>query len=349
MKKHWMIGVCLCLLPMLGVAEVKLSELDRDMTGPRSQLLVLGTVHLNELKDGYPPQALDALLNRLAAYRPQIITVEALPGQECDVAERFSAEYGDDYCASTERARAATGLDIPAAAAEIRRALGAWPQQPLPAQRRQLAAWFLAVNDRASALVQWLQLADSERRVGDGLDSALVDLLIKAESSRNEHYQLAARLAARLGLERVYPVDNHTGDNVQVADRAAFGEAISAAWQEGAGELAELFQREDELAHADDLLPLYRFINEPRYLRALAEVNVHAALQAKAAENYPQMWVAGWETRNLRMVANIRETFRERPGARVLIVVGASHKPWFDSWLGQLQGIDIVDAEQVLK
>jgi hypothetical protein len=37
------------------------------------------------------------------------------------------------------------------------------------------------------------------------------------------------------------------------------------------------------------------------------------------------------------------------PGARVLAVVGASHKPWFDSWLGQLQGVDIVDVEKVLK
>ena len=49
------------------------------------------------------------------------------------------------------------------------------------------------------------------------------------------------------------------------------------------------------------------------------------------------------------MVANIRETFRERPSARVLSIVGVAHKPWFDGWLGQLKGVDIVDAQQVLK
>lgn len=49
------------------------------------------------------------------------------------------------------------------------------------------------------------------------------------------------------------------------------------------------------------------------------------------------------------MVANIQQTFRERPGVRVLSVVGASHKPWFDQWLGQMQGVDIVDAEQALR
>jgi hypothetical protein len=96
-------------------------------------------------------------------------------------------------------------------------------------------------------------------------------------------------------------------------------------------------------------LPLYRVINTPNSLRAVAEANVGAAMRAKSTEGYPQMWVAGWETRNLRMVANIRETFRELPGARVLSLVGVSHKPWFDNWLGQLQGVDIVDASAVLK
>jgi len=33
----------------------------------------------------------------------------------------------------------------------------------------------------------------------------------------------------------------------------------------------------------------------------------------------------------------------------VLSVVGASHKPWFDGWLAQMSGVDIVDAEDVLK
>jgi len=100
---------------------------------------------------------------------------------------------------------------------------------------------------------------------------------------------------------------------------------------------------------APDLLPLYRFVNDPEYLRVLAELDVGAALRAKPPTGYPQMWVAGWEIRNLRMVANVRETFREHPGARVLSIVGASHKPWFDHWLGQLQGVDVVDVAGVLK
>jgi hypothetical protein len=32
----------------------------------------------------------------------------------------------------------------------------------------------------------------------------------------------------------------------------------------------------------------------------------------------------------------------------VLCIVGASHKPWFDGLLGQMQGVDVVDVEKVL-
>jgi hypothetical protein len=37
------------------------------------------------------------------------------------------------------------------------------------------------------------------------------------------------------------------------------------------------------------------------------------------------------------------------PPARVLEVVGATHKPWFDSLLGQMQDVDIIDAQVILR
>lgn len=335
--------------PFAAQAQLDLTKLDRGMTGPRAQVLVLGTVHLRELGPGFDPAALNPVLDRLAAFRPDIITIEAEPGEECDLAARHPAKYGLDYCAPTEAAKAATGLDLPAALAEVDRTLKAWPAQPAPAQRRRLAALFLAANDSASAYVQWLRLPASERRAGDGLEAPLVEKLGRIGMVNNEDYQVAARLAARLGLERVHPVDNHTGDRIDVPDMKAFVRAIEAAWAVGGAGLKARQQREAALAKRPDLLPLYRYVNDPEGLRVLAEANVIPAMRAQSPEGYPRIWVAGWEIRNLRMAANIRETFRERPGARVLTIVGASHKPWLDGWLGQLQGVDIVDAAAALK
>lgn len=335
--------------PLAAQAQVDLAGLDRDMAGPRAQVLVLGTVHLSSMPPGFNPAALDGVLDRLAAFRPDIVTIEAEPGEECDLAARHPAKYGAGYCAPTAVAMASTGLDVPAAMAEVDKTLKAWPAHATPAQRRRLAAVFMAANDRASAYVQWLQLPVAERRAGDGLNAALVEALGKLGKRNDESYQLAARLAARLGLARVHAVDNHTGDRIDVPDIKAFVRSIEAAWAEGGAALKEREKQQDVLRQAPDLLPLYRYINEPEGLRVFAEANVIPAMRAKSPEGYPQIWVGGWEIRNLRMVANIRETFRERPGARVVSIVGVSHKPWFDGWLGQLQGVDIVDVAAVLK
>jgi hypothetical protein len=345
---NWICGL-LVALPFAAQAQIDLTTLDRDMAGPRSQILVLGSVHLNGMPAGFKPSALDGVIARLAAFKPDIITIETESGEECDLAARHPAKYGPDYCAPTDAAMAATGLDVPAAIAEVDKMLKAWPAQASAAQRRRLAATFLAAHDRASAYVQWLQLPEAERRAGDGLNPALLDALDKVSKRNNESYQVAARLAAQLGLQRVHAVDNHTGDRIDVPDIKAFVRAIEAAWAEGGAALKAQDQRDNALSQGADLLPLYRLINDPAALQVRADANVGAAMRGKSPQGYPQIWVAGWEIRNLRMVANIRETFRERPGARVLTIVGATHKPWFDAWLGQLQGVDMVDAAAVLK
>jgi len=344
-----LIAVIPLMLALHAQAQIDLTALDRDMVGARAQVLVLATTHLNQLPKDFNPAALDRLLDRLAAFRPEIVTIETEPGDECDLAARQVARYGANYCASTADAKLATGLDIPDALAAVTQTLKAWPARPTAAQRRHLAALFFAAAEPASAYAQWLQLVAAERRSGDGLSEALVQKLMNIAATNNENYLIAARLAARLGLQRVHQVDNHTGDNIDIVDRKAFMVPLTAAWAASGQALREQEKVSKGLAQRADLLPLYQFINTPAALKNFAEANVVGPMQSTSPERYPHMWVAGWETRNLRIVANIRETFRERPGARVLAIIGASHKPWLDSWLGMLQGVDIVDATRVLQ
>lgn len=334
-------------------AQVDLSTLDKNMTGQSTQVLVLGTVHLRDMPEDFDRESLDPVIDRLAAFNPDVITIEAISGEQCDMAARHPAIYGMEglapYCRKADAAKAATGLDVPAAIAEVQRTLKAWPATPTPAQRRHLAALFMAASEDASALVQWLQLPESERRAGDGLDDALVAMLEKSAVRNDESALIAARLAARLGLQRVHAIDDHTGDNVDVADAAAFGKAIQQAWDKAAASAQPMRERQDALTKAGDMLALYRYINRPDVLRVVVDSDFDAALRDPSPQHYGQLYVAGWEARNLRMVGNIRAAFRERPGARVLSIVGSTHKPWFDNLLGQMQGVEIVDAEQVLE
>ena len=165
--------------------------------GPPTQVLTIGSTHLGQIKVVVTPEMLTPLLDKLAAFKPDIITHEGRSGEQCDMLKRYAARYPgmfDTYCFDTAEAEKATGLTVPAAMEAIEKALANWPAQPGAAQRRQLAAYFLAANDRPSARVQWLQLPEAERKTGDGIDEALLKVVTRAGAKPNETYDVAVAL-----------------------------------------------------------------------------------------------------------------------------------------------------------
>jgi hypothetical protein len=352
--KYWLLCGLATMMASAVSAQMRvdLSSLEKGWAGSRTQILILGTVHLSEARD-FKHESLEPVLDRLAAFKPQIITIEHISGEGCDLTARHPTVYPPEemrtYCRDAAAAKEATGLDLPAAIAEVNRTLKNWPPKPGFVQRRHLAASFLAANDEVSANVQWLQLPETERHAGDGLNDELVTQLNKRAVGNDESYQIAARLAARLELQRVFAIDDHTGDNIAVADEAAYGKAIQAAWDGASAKTYSIRKRQDELWKSGDMLALYRYINSPVTLKITIENDFGAALREKSPRQYGRIYVAGWETRNLRMAANIHAAFRESPGTRVLSIVGSEHKPWLDKLLGQMQGVEIIDAEHVLK
>jgi hypothetical protein len=330
----------------------------KEIAGEPAQVLVLGTTHLSQLPKQIDPKLLQPLLDRLARFNPQIITVEGLSGEECDTLQRFKAEHGADtwetYCFDTADIEKVTGLSVPAAAAEADRTLAAWPASPGPAQRRHLAMLFIAANDRASAMVQWLRLPDAERRSGDGLTPAMVEILERKGKKLNENYAIAAALAAQLGLERIYAVDDHTADTAfdqNSPEGKAYAAAIQSAWN--AKPPPPVRKKEDQLEAnlrtGNDVLALYRLMNAPQSQRETIASDMGRAVSFPAAQPYGRQYVAWWETRNLRIAANIRSTLQANPQARVLSIIGATHKGYLDAYLDMMQDIRIVDAEQFLK
>lgn len=356
MKKTLLVGGLLVGMAGAAIAQtpVDLDAIDADMAGARTQVLVLGSFHLREHTGEFDRKSLEPLLDRLQAFSPDVITIESVSGEQCDLVMRHPRVYSverwkDRLCFDTGPAQAATGLDVPVAIGRMHELLRDWPDSPTPAQRRELASVFLAAGEPTSALVQWLQLDEGERRGDDGLDEALVAALDRRMQDDGEGALIAARLAARLGLARVHPTDDHTGDDGHIEDVRAYGQAIQAAWDTRADSLEKVREAGMAAFKAGDMVAAYRRINAPEVLQVQVESDFGAALADPSPERYGHFYVGGWETRNLRMVANIREAFRDRPGARVLSIVGSMHKPWFDSLLGQLQGVDIVDVQEVLE
>lgn len=324
---------------------VDLSPYGREIAGPRTQVMVLGSTHLSSMSEDFRAERLEPLLARLQAYAPTIITIEGVSGEDCDLMRRHPAIYpgvADAYCADTAQARAATGLDVPEAIAEVEKRFADWPQAPTPAQRRRMVALQLAADDAVSAFVQWLQLPASERRAADGIDDALLARMHRLEASKNENILIGATLAARLGLQRVYKIDDHTADAVYGQEGDRVGATMQKVWATAASH--PLFAKMKQLEAGDDMLALYRLLNAPDMERMSIEVDFAAALREPSPERDGRRYVAWWETRNLRMVSNIRAACARSPGARVLSIVGASHKAYFDAYLGMMHDLEIVDT-----
>jgi hypothetical protein len=333
------------------------SRLKGPAKGVPNEVMVLGTAHLKYLPASFQPASLRLLHERLLAWKPRIIAIENLSGTQCAFMRQYPQRYKDSiesYCAwDPAPARAATGLDVPAATAEIDRLLASWPAAPTPAQRRHLAAVFLAGGEPVSALVQWLRLPEAERRAGDGLDATLVAALQKrlvGRGGRGEDTLIAAPLAAALGLERVVAMDDHTADAPD-ADPKASGEAIAKAWDNPA--VARRKQMDERLhAHVGDaegVMALYRAINDPSQARLIFDSDFGAALEEPSPQQFGRGYVGYWETRNLRMAANIREAIGFLPGSRTLVIVGSSHKWYLEDYLNRMHDVRIVPVTQVLR
>ena len=333
------------------------SELKGPRSGPANVVMVVGTPHLAQLPPAFTPDQAGPLVDALARFRPQMIGVEDRSGVQCDGLRRFPSRFADvvkSYCSDVDAAHAATGLDTPAATAEADRMLGAWPAAPSPAQRRRLAAVFLAGGEEPSAEVQWLRLSPAERHAGDGLDAALVARLETLRASRNETYAVAAPLAARLGLERLYAIDDQsawTPDPTDPAELKAQGAAIQKAWDNPA--TAERKRTDDalnaRLGQPGALLAYYRALNAPGQAALTFRSDFGAALEEPSPERFGRGYLAYWEARNLRMAANIRLALGEHPGSRMLVIVGASHRGYLEAYLNESHDVRLVDAATLLR
>ena len=359
MTRLWRLAATIAAIAVASMATAQAyhpfdtSRLKGPHSGPHNQLLVLGSPHLSGMPAAFRPEQLAPLLEKLAGWRPQAIAIEALSGAQCDFMRHYPDRYKESvepYCWDPAPAAKATGLDVPSATAAWGRLLATWPATPFPADRRRLAALFLAGGESASALVQWLRLPANERHAGDGLDATLVARLETLHMRHDESLLIAAALAARLGLERVYAMDDHSAD-APVTDEKGYEAAISKAWDNPATAKREAMGAalEARLGQPEAMLAMYRTFNQADQAKLTFASDFGAALEEPSAARFGRGYLGYWETRNLRMASNIRDMFAVQPGIRALVVVGASHKPYLESYLNQMHDMTLVDAEAVLR
>lgn len=316
--------------------------------GDLTPVLVLGTSHLSSLPEDFPLERFDPLLDKLEEWAPEAIAVEGIDGVQCDNLRLFDPGNADTYCPDPGPARAALGVSGRDAQFRVMELLAKPGDQRNNAERRRLIGLFLAIGEPESALVQRLCLPEAKRAAGDDLPAELVAYLEKYNTRNNENVVIAARLAVRLGLDRVDRVDDQMSGS-DPKDAEAYGPEISAIWDNAPTKKRIAEYEEWDTAMEDGSMPIlewYRRYNSPASLALAMAGDFGAAAGARTPSDAGQTYLAYWETRNLRMVANIRQVIGT--DTRTLAIVGVSHKPYYDRYLGMMSNIELVDTLEVL-
>lgn len=340
--------------PTASATAVYLADAAAKERGDRSQIMVLGTEHLRILPADFDVTRFDPLLDRLEVWAPDRIAIETLSGPQCDYLRAYEFRYGDTaetYCFDPQLARSTLGITGPEAVAAIEAKLSGAGDQWSAAERRAMTALFMAAGDPVSAMVHWLQLRPAERMADDGLTADLIEQLQARLNRKSEDVIIAAALAARLGHNRVFLVDDHTYYSQAPADQDVYNKEMREIWDNEWGEqrLAYLIGWSDHFIadQSASVLDWYYVVNRPKMARLAVGHDFGAAAGAITTENSGRRYLAYWETRNLRMAANIREAASD--GARMLAIVGAAHKPYYERYLGVTSDLEITDVLSLLE
>lgn len=329
-------------------ASLDFRGVDPDLIVPPTQVMVLGTTHLSAYSDDLSLEDLEPLLERLEVYAPDIITIEGSSGMTCNRVRAYPLEHPGYRCFDGEPYRTESGLSVSEGSFQARKMLLEWPDLPTAAQRRTLAAAFLASEEPVSALVQWFRLDEQERVSGNGLGSASVAFFEEYGQSLNESISIAARLAARRGLEQVYYADDRGSYYFAEGAREAYGARVSELWPGKDDPCQAHFKSTDAQLLGGDLVGAYRKLNEVEYQRTQISCDWKRTMNDAEPEKYGRIYTLGWQARNLRMVSMIVTAAIDEPGGKVLSIVGASHKPYFEAYLNQMHDIEVVSTDKIL-
>lgn len=315
---------------------------------------MLGVQHLYSVEACLAEGALDRVIARLAAWKPDVIAVESLPGETIEMlsarSDMFSQEilnsFAERSLATAKVATASLGTGGDAARAEL-----AKPADGAPVDGAREVMLRLATHEYATAVLRWTSLTADERA---RVPAELAEQLEASSKKANEIYRVAVPLARRLGQTRLAQVDDFAGEEpytrrfeeflaemkASAEMKAVQGSPFYAAAQKGL---------EEACKDAAKMEAQYDFINGATYARRDVTLQWGAWFRTHFKSGLDRARLAGWEARNLGIATNIRKESALFPGKRMLVIYGAGHKPFLDAYLGQMLDVRVVQWSELAK
>jgi hypothetical protein len=317
--------------------------------------MVVGTPHLSALRPEPGPERLREVVERLASWTPTVVCVEAIPGERVRQLAGDPLAWGEllstfalDAIRLAPEQQARLSVDG-ATALRLARELETRPSLT-EAERVRLVGLQLAGYEPWSAVLGWTVLAEAERAAAaKKLGRAAAERLATLASARNEIVSLAIPLAARLGHRRLCMADVFVDE---VAVQALEKDLAPLLRDPGVAEGLEAF----EAARAerwrpgekDGLVRLLGWMSSPGYAEADRRSQWDLFARDGASNRAGERRLALWHARNAEIAAHVYRAVSGPDGARTLLLVGASHRPFLEAALRAQPWIEVVPAERAL-
>ena len=322
-----------------------------------SKILVLGSKHLSRIDDSVEPEMLDSLLELLEEFDPSLIGVEKMSpdliaamkvwgGGHEQVLEMMAGRtirlgrMMQSYLEINQReaANRAGSLSekVKAGAKEY---------------RGELIGYQIASYDLYNAILQWTYLREMQNENLVKLPDEVVDELDELAKNANEIMSIGVRLAVEQELDELALIDDHTEKGDFIEYEPKYREQL-----QGNREYEKMLQSDaflkgdailEESLDEGDLLPHFLYMNSFEFQKG----NVHSQwgmhYRVEFDDNLGRARVALWEARNLKMAAHIRQKSALHAGENILIIVGASHKPYLDAYLKELPDVELLHLNEL--
>ncbi len=87
----------------------------------------------------------------------------------------------------------------------------------------------------------------------------------------------------------------------------------------------------------------------PGHQRADVAAQWHLFCRTRLESGLDRARAALWEARNLNIASRIRQASAFHAGGRILVVIGAAHKPFLDQYLGLMMDVEILQPAGVVE
>lgn len=322
-----------------------------------AEVIVLGTPHLRQLEPAPQSEQIQVVVERLARFEPTLVCVEAMPGaQVAEFArspERTGAllrRFALDAIRLAPEQQARLSVDA-ASALDAARVL---ERSAIPLDddsRTRLIGLQLAGHEPWSAALNWTALPEAAQAAASRqLGADAVGRLRALAASEGEIARVAIPLARRLDHRRLCMVDSFVDE---LHANALAGELTPTlerpAVREGLERFARLQAAQWRAQRPDGLATLLAWINSEEFERADRAAQWTVFTTMGEGHDAGERRLAHWHARNAQIAADLFRNVASPEGGRVLLLIGAAHRPFIEDAIASQPWVQVRRAREVLR